>query len=227
MLNIRHYGKEMRDKELPNYLISPESSSVDFVIDSIESNFTYSKFGMTFLFLSDLDGARLTNQKSLDDEYTPGTFQQRTVEVYDALATDTSKVHNYLQWKPIFYYFNEKSLENSTQTRHYELVVNNRDIPNSIALAFYRSTGQRASALNISFGLEGDVKDGYFYSPTNYLVWTFSVGLGEPALEAMSTLVTFVIFIGFGLPVLVILVGGAVLAVKKYKKRKQSSYEQL
>ncbi len=71
IFNIRYYGKEKRDNELPNYLISQESSSIDFVIDSIEPKFAYSKFGVTFLFLSDLDGIRLTNKKSLDDEYTP------------------------------------------------------------------------------------------------------------------------------------------------------------
>jgi hypothetical protein len=227
ILNIRYYGKQVRDKELPNYLISPESSSIDFVVDSIEPSFAYSKFGVTFMFLADLDGVRLTNKKSLDDEYTPGTFQQRTVEAYDALASDTSKIHNYMQWKPIFYYFNDKTLENSTQTRHYEVIVNNRVIPNSIALAFYRASTQRASALNISFGLEGDIKDGYFYSPTNYLTWAFAIGLGEPALETMSTLVTIVIFVGFGLPALVILVGGAVLAVKKYRNRNRGNYEEL
>ncbi len=78
--------------------------------------------------------------------------------------------------------------------------------------------------MNISFGIEGNEKDGYFYPNSNYSIWTFSVGVGQAPAEKMSPIVSLVIFVGFGLPALVIVIGLVVMIVKKL--RRQSNYSE-
>lgn len=217
--SLRYFGKKMRDKYLPHALLSSETSSIDFIIDSINATFKDSKFGMTLLLQSGYGEVKLTNRRSLDDEYTPGTFQQWTLEVYN----DT-RIQNYLQWKPIFYYTEKRSLESSTLTKHYTL-KNEENASLSIASAFFYSN-EPITALNISFGIEGNEKDGFFYPKYNYSVWTFTVGLGEPENEKMSSIVSLVIFIGFGLPAAIIVIGLLVLLVKKLRGS-PSAYQSL
>ena len=131
--------------------------------------------------------------------------------------------HNFLQWKPIFYFNDPRTLENSTITIQYPL-ENNQSVPNGIGAAFFNQTSN-AYAFNISFGLQGNEKDGYYYIQTNYSVWSFSVGLGAAPLEKMSFVVLLVIVVGFGLPALVIVVGLFVLLVRKIKNSR--SYTEL
>ena len=75
---------------------------------------------------------------------------------------------------------------------------------------------------NVSFGLVGDIKDGYFYQQTNYSAWTFSVGSSQAPLEKMSSTVSLVIAIGFGIPAFVVFVGLFGLCAKNLKRNQYS-----
>lgn len=222
---LRYYGQEKRDNSLPHLLVSPETTSIDFVIDSYQSIFNYTKFGISIVTASNLNGISLNNKKSLDDEYTPGTFQQWTIETYDNTTNDM-KIHSFLQWKPVFYFYNKLTLENSTETKQYSL-VQNQELPWSLASAYFDSTQSRYASYNLSFGLEDTLKDGYFYPQTNYSSWSFMVGIGEPAPEKMSTVVTMVIFVGFGLPALIIFVGLLAVLIRRCRQGAKSGYEEL
>ena len=199
---------------MPHLLLTPEASTIDFMLDSLITQFNSSKFGMNAVFLTDMAKTTLTksSEKTLDDEYTPGTFT-----LWSVLAKDSNaSVSSFFQWKPIFYYFDPKSLENSTLTKQYDL-KSDQSVPLGIASAFYPNSVSNLIGMNVSFGLEGDKKDGYYYSQTNYSSWTFSVGLGKAPVEKMSPIVTLVIFIGFGLPALVIVLGILFMVVKKIR----------
>ena len=83
-------------------------------------------------------------------------------------------------------------------------------------------------SMNISFGLEGDKKDGYYYVGTNYSSWTFSFGMNQAPEESMSSIVKLIITIGFGLPAVVVLAGLAVMVVKKLRySAARSNFSQL
>jgi len=79
----------------------------------------------------------------------------------------------------------------------------------------------------VSFGLEGDEKNGYYYTQTNYSIWTFSVGLGAAPIEKMSFVVSLVIAVGFGLPALVIVVGLVVALVRKIRNSQYTEFREL
>lgn len=130
-----------------------------------------------------------------------------------------------MQWKPIFYYFDPKTLENSTITREYELAKNDSMV-NGIALSFFK-LDKLYPALNISFGLPGDEKNGYYYKSTNYSSFTFAAGFGAPPEDKMSFIVTLVIIVGFGLPAIVILVGLIVLIYRKIFRSNTSEFSRL
>lgn len=221
---VRYYGKAIRDTLLPHALFSDETSAIDFALDSVNATFKLSKFAINVQFQSDVNDITLLNQKTLDDEYTPGTFQQWTIKVFDE-KDDAKKYHNYLQWKPIFYFDKERTLENAAITKYYP-IGKNENASAGINWAFYDDSNV-ASSINISLGLAGDEKDGYFYTQTNYSVFTFTLGLGEPQPEKMSFVVTLTIFIGFGLPAFVIVSGLFVMAVRKCKNSTRAGYETL
>jgi len=221
---VRYYGKVLRDTLLPHALFSDETSALDFALDSVNATFKLSKFALNVQFQSEVNGITLLNQKTLDDEYTPGTFQQWTIKVYDD-KDDSQKYHNYFQWKPIFYFDKERTLENAAITKYYPIGKNENASP-GINWAFYNNSIM-TSSINISLGLAGDEKDGYFYPQTNYSVFTFTLGFGEPQPEKMSTVVTLTICIGFGLPAFVIVAGLFIMAVRKCKNSTRAGYETL
>lgn len=218
---INYPGKDKRDDSLPHLLLNPESTSIDFKVDSIEPKSNSSKFGVGIVYLSDLAVVDVFSKRTIDDEYTPGTFKLWNAQV----QTADNKVSNFLQWKPIFYYYEPKTLENSTITKQYDL-KQSVSHANGIGLAFF-DENKLFSAMNVSFGLEGNAKDGYYYTQTNFSSWSFSVGMGPAPNEKMSFVVTVVIIVGFGLPALVILVGLVVMVVKKIRGSNRSQFNRL
>lgn len=219
--NVKFPGKDNeRDKDLPHLLLNSEASSINLEIDSLDPQFKDSKFGVNFVLLSKHENMTRTSLRTLDDEYTPGTFTLWNIE-----SISENIKHNYIQWKPIFYFNNPSKLENSTITIQYDL-KNNQPLPNGIGCAFFdpKST---AYAFNVSFGLEGDEKNGYYYTQTNYSIWTFSVGLGAAPIEKMSFVVSLVIAVGFGLPALVIVVGLVAALVRKIRNSQYSEFREL
>jgi hypothetical protein len=221
-IQVRYPGSDKRDVDLPHLLLKPEGTSVEFVIDNIEPVFNMSKFGVNVIYLTKYDSITKTSLSTIDDEYTPGTFK-----LYNADITDTDgSVHNHLQWKPIFYFATPKVLENSTITHQYDL-SGNQEVSTGIARSLFGGSKQ-FKAMNVSFGLEGNEKDGYFYKQTRFSSWTFSVGLGPAPVETMSFVVTLVIIVGFGLPALVIVVGLVVMIARKIRNSsRQSDFQPL
>jgi hypothetical protein len=211
---VRFPGKDKRDTDLPHLLLTPEATSIDFQIDSINATFNSTKFGLETIFLTTDMNLDKSKKKTLDDEYTPGTFTLWSV----LNKNSNSSVTSFFQWKPIFYYNKPKSLENSTLTMQYEF-SSNESVPLGLGSVFFASSVSTLKGMNISLGLQGDHKNGYYYDGTFSSV-TFAVGLGAAPLDKMSPIVSLVIFIGFGLPALVIVAGIIVMGVKKIRGRR-------
>ena len=134
---------------------------------------------------------------------------------------NSTKVNNFIQWRPIFYYDSERILENSTITHQYDLKWN-QTVPDCLVNVFTTTKPLIAYGFNVSFGLQGDHKNGYYYPQSNYSAWTFSIGLGAAPVDKMSYIVSLVIMIGFGVPLLVVIVGLPILIVRKLKRNDYS-----
>lgn len=68
--------------------------------------------------------------------------------------------------------------------------------------------------MNISFGIKGS---GY-YSLNNYTSFSFLTGVGEPMPEHLSTFVVVTGSVGLGIPLLILIVGGSYLGVKRLRR---------
>lgn len=55
-----------------------------------------------------------------------------------------------------------------------------------------------------------------YYSRTNYISFSYLMGVGSPPLEGLSSFVITFAVIGLGVPLLVLIVGGTCVAVKRY-----------
>lgn len=75
MFHVNYPGKEKRDTSLPHLLLNPESTSVDFVVDSLVPKFNLSKLALNIVMMSNHDNVVKESKRNLDDEYTPGTFR--------------------------------------------------------------------------------------------------------------------------------------------------------
>lgn len=179
---IKNRGTDSRDKELPHLLLTPQSTSVDLIID-VPAKFHLSKFGAEIMMMSGASTFSSEVKTSMDDEYTPGTFK-----LWNFQFVEKNTTSNYLQCKPIFYYYEPKALENSTLAIKYD-VETNHTMPASIASALF-TEANKVYAMNVSFGIEGGEKDGFFHSQTNYTIWSFSLGFGNAPVEKMSFIVT-------------------------------------
>lgn len=223
---VRYRGIDVREKDLPHSKVDADSSAIDFILDDVTVAHDTSKFGLSVVYVGKKVDFTEKEKSSMDDEYTPGTFKLYSVQTSDIA---TSEKLSYFQFKPIFYFVKDRTLENSTITKQYNLGA--ETFPEGMASVFYTMSDKDCvvQALNISLGVSGNKKDGYNYAQSNYSVWSFSVGLGEAPMEKMSFIVTLVIFIGFGLPALVILAGLVIMIVRKIKNRNQgeSGYGQL
>jgi len=221
---VRCPGTDTRDKTLPHLLLTPEACSVDFIIDSVVPSYTQSKMMLRVFALTEKSQNATQNKvRTLDDEYTPGTFNEWNVQITD---TTNANLTGYFIWKPIFYFYDPKTLENSTITRQLDtLQYTQQNVPLSVASAFYETSKiATPGSLDVTFGLAGLGTDGYFYTQSNFSEWSFSVGVGEVPKERMSALVTMVILVGFGLPAVIIVLGLVVMTVRKL--RSNGAYSQ-
>nr|CAD7396179.1 unnamed protein product [Timema poppensis] len=215
---VSAYGYNDHSDILPHLVHTQNSSLIDLVIDKLGTNshFSHARFAVDIILASqDPKNTTMTfeSHKSLDDEYTPGVFTMVDLQTPSSVSGAKG---GYIQWRPVAYIAKERDLTNSTDANNYGLsnVTYPSAVLNSSALyAFFSSSLENMLVQEtvVSFGLK---EDG-FYKKTNYTSWTFLVGYGHPPDEKFSLLVILVISIGLGLPALLILVSGIVMAVRR------------
>jgi len=225
-LVLSAFGFRDHSGELPRLLHSANSTQVDLVLDQLNTNssFTNSRFALEILLASsDTVNATATivSRKSLDDEHSPGIF---TLVDLQTPITESGK-GGYLQWRPVAYVAKERDLSDSTETRTYgvrNVTDHTAHLKNTLLYAYYscNSDNLLVQSTTVSFGLK---EDG-FYKKTNYTSWTFMMGYGTPPDEDFSMLVIFVISIGLGLPALLIVISGIVMAVRRISQKKDDLF---
>nr|CAD7197201.1 unnamed protein product [Timema douglasi] len=233
-MNVSAYGYNDHSDILPHLVHTQNSSLIDLVIDKLGTNshFSHARFAVDIILASqDPKNTTMTfeSHKSLDDEYTPGVFTMVDLQTPSSVSGAKG---GYIQWRPVAYIAKERDLTNSTDANNYGLsnVTYPSAVLNSSALyAFFSSSLENMLVQEtvVSFGLK---EDG-FYKKTNYTscdiifskitgpLLTFLVGYGHPPDEKFSLLVILVISIGLGLPALLILVSGIVMAVRRVSNK--------
>ncbi|EFN86794.1 Uncharacterized protein C1orf85-like protein [Harpegnathos saltator] len=230
-LSLRGFCTVDHSDIVPHMLHTENSTQVDIILDDIQTNasFSRSRFAIELLVVGGGDPEIpmfVDPKKSLDDEHTPGIFE--VVEVRTPPYKDLDIALNagaYLQWRPVSYNTGSREVTSSTETMQYPpKKVSNRTnaIDNSMLYCYY---GKDTDALllqkvTVSFGSKGDG----FYRKTSYSTWTFIIGYGTPPEERFSNLVIMIISIGLGLPLLIMVIVGLYLCIRRMPKRQGDVY---
>ncbi|XP_073678305.1 glycosylated lysosomal membrane protein-like [Garra rufa] len=217
-LQFSAFESEGREKAWPSLLHNANSSQLRVWLNGVTPRGNDSRFALEFQTVgeSGFEG-RVDIRSSIDDEYTPSIFK---VSEWVSFPVNRSGVWGYNQWKPVAYRKADPAFEDATPCKHSELVSVNQ-IPQSSLVQAYFTDDPQIYGLNISFGI---AKDPVFYSATKYVSWTVLVGMGEPPAESFSTLIIAIIAVGLGTPLVIIIVGGVFVWVRK-RMSHSSGYE--
>ncbi|XP_029282013.1 glycosylated lysosomal membrane protein [Cottoperca gobio] len=217
-LQLSVFDSEGRGPSLPRLLHTANSSQLGVWLDGVLPRATRSRF---LLELQAVGGvyplSRVEVHRSIDDEFTPSIFK---VSQWVSSVNGSSDVLGFLQWKPVAYRQSVPALEDATPCRHSDPRPQSGEAVASasgLIRAFYAEP--EAFGLNVSFGLAGDP----FYNSTKFLSWTVLLGSGSPPVDSFSPLVLAMMAVGLGTPMILLLLGGVCVCVRK--RAAASTYE--
>lgn len=196
---------------------------IDLIAENINySNYSNPRIAFEYLMVSSEKksegGFKLKKRRNLDDEFTPGIFD--VFDIASPRSTNDSR-GAFFQYRPVCYTTKGRTVSDSTEMKQgniYNFNNNQNEIEiffNTLPYSFFGYTlGSRiAQGSNITLGLTGDG----FYSKSNYTSFSMLMGIGAPPVEKLSMFVVTFAVIGLGVPLLVLLIGGAYVVIKRYK----------
>lgn len=137
------------------------------------------------------------------------------MEVHSALN------QHWIQWRPVCYTSTQRDIGDSTGLYQTEIrnVSDDNILDNTLLEWLSLDLDTRfllMKGFNVSFGVEGDG----FYRASNYTAWTLVTGHGRPVGDQFSLMVILVMAIGLGLPAIVLILGGAAIALRNHRNSK-------
>uniref|UniRef100_A0A3P8TKC8 Glycosylated lysosomal membrane protein n=1 Tax=Amphiprion percula TaxID=161767 RepID=A0A3P8TKC8_AMPPE len=209
-LQLSVFDSEGRGLSWPRLLYSANSSQLEVWLDGVSPRAAHSRF---LLELKAVGGAyplsRVEVHQSIDDEFTPSIFK---VSQWVSSENSSSDVLGFAQWKPVAYRQRHPVLEDATPCRHSKPQPQSGEVTaasSALIQAFYSES--KVVGLNMSFGLAGEP----FYNNTKFLSWTLLVGVGSPPVDFFSPLVISIMAVGLGTPMVLMLLGGVYVCIRK------------
>ncbi|ROT82686.1 Lysosomal protein NCU-G1 [Penaeus vannamei] len=220
-IQMAAYGVDGRSTVLPHLIRTPESAQFDMKPDYYPmSGFAKPRWALDVILFSaeiaDEKKMQISKQKSLDDENTPGVFH---LDEITTPLTESGGQGGYLQWRPVSYLTSDRDINFSTFPNINESFPFLKNITLAKSSLAYALLGEdlltRVTATTtVAFGQPKD----NFYTGSNYTTWTVAMGQGSPPIETFSTMVIIVISLGVGIPVLMFLIGGIVIASRRCRQ---------
>ncbi|XP_037651736.1 glycosylated lysosomal membrane protein [Sebastes umbrosus] len=221
-LQLSVFDSEGRYHSLPRLLHTSNSSQLRVWLDGVLPRATRSRF---LLEMQAVGGAyplsRVEVLRSIDDEFTPSIFK---VSQWVSSMNGSSDVLGYLQWKPVAYRQSNPALEDATPCHHSDPRPQNGEVAaaaSGLIRAFYAEP--EIFGLNVSFGFAGEP----FYNRTKFLSWTVLLGSGSPPVDSFSPLVLAMMAVGLGTPMILLLLGGVCVCVRKRAAASATAYESI
>ncbi|XP_053718585.1 glycosylated lysosomal membrane protein isoform X1 [Synchiropus splendidus] len=218
-VQLSYFQTEGRGQNWPRLLHTANTSQLAMWLDGVLPRAPRSRF---LLELQAVGGQQPLSQveveRSIDDEFTPSIFK-----VAQWVSKEDKDVLGFVQWKPVAYRHTSPALEDATPCRHSDPERQSAEAAessSSLIQAFY-TENEATYGLNVSFGLAGDP----FYNSTLYLSWTMLVGVGPPPSDGLSPLVLAIVAVGLGAPLVLLLVGGISVCLRKKVTSSSTLYE--
>ncbi|XP_061680738.1 glycosylated lysosomal membrane protein [Syngnathoides biaculeatus] len=224
-LQMSVFAGEGRDQSWPRLLHTANSSQVVVRLDSLTARSQRSRFLLELQTLGGthpLDAVQV--RRSIDDEFTPSIFKVSEWTSRPNRSSDDTGA--FVLWKQVSYRRSPPALEDASPCRHSDpRRRSGRALAevSGLVRAFFadEDQGERAFGLNVSFGLAGEP----FYNATKFLSWTALVGVGLPPTDAFSPLVAAIVAVGLGAPLVILLMGGVYVYLRKMSPGSASGYE--
>ncbi|XP_056154022.1 glycosylated lysosomal membrane protein [Lampris incognitus] len=210
---------EGRDHLWPSLVHTANCSQIKMWLDGPLPRANYSRFSLELESVGGPSLDRVEVVHSIDDEYTPSIF--KASQWVSSPPNRTSEILGYVQWKPVAYRKPNPIFEDATPCRHYSPVLQSKAVPASGLVRAFYGPEPATTRLNISFSMAGEP----FYNATNYLSWTVVVGLGNPPVDSFSPLVLSIMAVGLGTPMILIVLGGVYVCLRKRATPPSQSYE--
>lgn len=213
-VTVRLHSASGRQDQLPHLLYTSNSTQLELSLLGLATKFgDDSQFGLelTTLDESPANGTlTVDQQRSFDDEYTPGVFTDVTV-VPRGNASLT--LPTYLHWKPVSYRDARRTVTLSVDANDQNLTSGAGWWQFNVATSWMAHLAPNVSstALNLTLGSEGD---GH-YKKYRYITWSVSAGFGSLPVEQVSTTVIAVTSVGLGIPAIVAIVTVGYLVLYK------------
>lgn len=221
LFQLSAFGSTDHGDEVPHLYHSSHSMQLELIVENINHNYSSPRAAVEFLIVSSenkTEGSfKLKKRRNLDDEFTPGIF-----DVFDIVSPrshdDTRGA--FFQYRPVCYTKRARTVSDSTELRQGDIVSFNNNAKEiekfmyTLPFSYYGyALGSRiAQGTNITFGMPGDG----FFSKSNYTSFSMLMGIGAPPVERLSAFVVIFSAIGLGVPLLVLLVGGTYVGIKRY-----------
>lgn len=220
-VELTAFETEGRNPRLPRLLHNTDSSQLMVSVDGLLPRASRSRFLLEVQAVGGASSLRRVDEiQSIDDEFTPSIFKMYQ---WVSSVNGSSDVLGFVQWKPVAYRKADATLEDATPSRHSSPEEQNGTVTavaSGLIRAFYGESPE-TFGLNVSFGLSGDP----FYNSTRFLSWTLLMGVGSPPVESFSPLVIIIMAAGLGAPLVLMLVGGIVVCVRKKTAASSMAYE--
>lgn len=197
---------------------------IDLIAENITAaqNYSSARIAVEFLFVSSenkTEGTfKVNKRRNLDDEFTPGIF-----DVFDIVSprSDHDSRGAFVQYRPVCYTTKWRTVSDSTELKQGKIKSFNNNVNEiekfqyTLPYSYYgiELVSIVAQGTNITFGIPNDG----FYSRSNYVSFSMLMGIGSPPIEKLSTFVVTFAVIGLGVPLLVLLVGGTYVGIKRYR----------
>lgn len=195
---------------------------IDLIAENINfANYSSARVAIEILAVSSENKSegtfKLNKRRNLDDEFTPGIF-----DVYDIVSPRSNNDSRgaFFQYRPVCYTTKGRTVSGSTELKQGDIRSFNNDVKEieeffyTLPFSYYGYTlgSIIAQGSNITFGMHGDG----FYSKSNYTSFSMLMGIGAPPVEKLSVFVIFFAAVGLGIPLLVLLIGGTYVGIKRY-----------
>lgn len=200
---------ESRFADLPHLLMSPTAFHLQVTVAGDPLlNYTNCRLVLDMEVFHRRGSLSIGSETTIDDEYSPGVFSISTAKL-----TGQDDRDSYLTWKSVAYNKPDRIIAHTVDS-DVKLDASNKTTGGKVITGFFTSVSDyEVSSLNVSFGAAKDS----FYSEFNS--FSFVVGLGVPAKDGLSFLVQLIIWIGFGIPVLALIVAAVYMTVKRIRNR--------
>ena len=199
-----------RYQHIPHLMLTPKSFHVETTItgDPEVVNFTSCRVLLDFVVFHRNGDVDVTTTTTIDDEFSPGVFSIKT-------ATAPTDPHSFMQWKPVAYNRADRIIAHTIDT-NVSLNTSTDEMDSRVMRGFCSgSVHCQTTNLRAFFGAAKDT----FYTDSEFTSFSFVVGLGQPDADGLSLLVQLIIWIGFGVPFLALVVGASYLAFKRIRRR--------